>query len=213
MIVIHQVIGSPFGRAAVAGCVEKGLDYRIAAMTPGQQRSPAHLAMHPFGRMPVIEHDGFVLYETQAILRYLDAIGAGPSLTPSDPKAEARMNQAIGVVDWYFFSQTGAVPLVFNRVVAPRLGLPVDDAAAVAAAPATRRVTDVLAGFVAKSPYMAGETFSLADIHAGSHIDMLSQCPEGAEILQGSPLAAWLERIRVRPAMARTTWEALARAA
>jgi glutathione S-transferase len=212
MFTIRMVVGSPFGRAVTAACVEKGVPYRIQALTPGQHKSPDYLAKHPFGRMPLVEDGDFALYETQAIIRYLDAIGPGPALTPSDPKAAARMNQVMGIVDWYFFSREGAVPLVFNRVVAPRIGLPVNDEAAKAAVPATRHVVDVLCGFVATSPYMAGDAFTLADIHAGSHIDMLSECPEGAQMVKGTPLEAWLERIRVRPCMATTTWDALAQA-
>jgi glutathione S-transferase len=213
MFTIQMVVGSPFGRAVTATCVEKAVPYRIAPLTPGQHKSPAYLARHPFGRMPLVTDGDFELYETQAILRYLDAIGSGPSLTPSDPRTAARMNQVMGVIDWYFFSQNGAIPLVFNRVVAPRLGLPVNDAAATAAVPATKHVVGVLSDFVGRSPYMAGEAFTLADIHAGAHVDMLSECPEGADMLAGTPLLAWLGRIRNRPCMATTTWDALAQAA
>jgi glutathione S-transferase len=213
MITVHTIIGSPYGRAAIIACLEKGVAYRVAPVTPGEHRGPAYLAMHPFGRIPTIEDDGFVLYETQAILRYLDATGPGPSLTPADPKAAARMNQAIGIIDWYFFSPSGAAPLVFNRIVAPRLGVPVDEAAALAALPATRHVLNVLGGFVAAQPYFGGDVLSLADIHVGTQMDMLSETPEAAELLADSPLAPWLDRVRARPSFAVTTWDELARAA
>ena len=213
MITVHTIIGSPYGRAALIGCLEKGLAYRVAPVRPGEHKGPAYLAMHPFGRIPVIEDDGFVLYETQAILRYLDAVGSGPSLVPADAKAAARMNQAIGIIDWYFFSQTGAVPLVFNRLVAPKIGAPVNDAAAVAAIPATRHVVGVLGAFVAQHPFFGGDAFSLADIHVGAHLDMLSEIPEATDILAGSPLLPWLERVRARPSFAATTWDELAKAA
>jgi glutathione S-transferase len=45
---------------------------------PGESKSPEYLKLHPFGRMPVIEDDGFWLYETQAILRYIDGIFPEP---------------------------------------------------------------------------------------------------------------------------------------
>jgi glutathione S-transferase len=54
---------------------------------------------HPFGRVPVLEYDGFMLYETQAILRFLDRILPSPTLTPADPKAAARMDQAMIIND------------------------------------------------------------------------------------------------------------------
>jgi glutathione S-transferase len=123
------------------------------------------------------------------------------------------MNQAIGIIDWYYFAPTGAVPLVFNRVIAPRLGMPVNEEAAQAALPAVRRIIGVLGGFVEKSPYFGADAFSLADIHVGTQMDMLSEMPEAHELLKGSPLVAWLARMQSRPSFAATTWDALAKAA
>lgn len=214
MLTVHTIPGSPYGRAVLAACVEKNAPYRIAAVKPGEHKQPAYLAHHPFGRIPTIEDDGFWLYETQAILRYIDATHGTPrSLTPADPKAEARMNQVIGVVDWYVFAPGGAATLVFNRVVAPRLGFPANDEAALAAVPSARHAVEVLASFLEAGPYMAGDAFSLADVHAGTHIDMLSECAEGAEMLQGTPLVGWLERLNARPSFAATTWPRVAEAA
>jgi glutathione S-transferase len=211
MITIHSIPGSPFGRAALIACIEKSAPYRLAPVTPGAHKQPAYLEHHPFGRIPTLEENSFWLYETQAILRYVDAAhGAPRALTPKDPKAEARMNQAMGVIDWYFFAAGSARDLVFNRVVATRLGFPVNEAAVAAALPAARHVTGVLAGYLETSPYMAGEAFSLADIHAGPQLDMLSECAEGAQMLKGTAILAWLERLRARPSFVATTWDRLA---
>ena len=103
IFVVHNIPGSPFGRAVLATLEEKGASYRVAPVAPGTLKSEAHLALHPFGRIPVLEHDGFRLFETQAILRYLDRILPAPPLTPTDPRAAARMDQAMGVNDWYLF--------------------------------------------------------------------------------------------------------------
>ena len=75
--IVHSIPGSPFGRAVLAMLEEKGASYRLSPVAPGTFHSPQHLARHPFGRVPVLEHDGFSLYETQAILRYLDRDAAG----------------------------------------------------------------------------------------------------------------------------------------
>jgi hypothetical protein len=69
--VVHSIPDSPFGRAVLATLEEKN-PCRLAPLAPGAHRSPEHLARHPFGRVPVLEHGRFSLYETQAILRYLD---------------------------------------------------------------------------------------------------------------------------------------------
>ncbi len=214
MITVHTIPGSPYGRAVLVACIEKNAPYRLAPVKPGEHRQAAYLAHHPFGRIPCIEDDGFWLYETQAITRYLDATrGASRSLTPADPKAEARMNQVIGIVDAYVFADNGAKTLVFNRVVAPKLGFPANEAAALAAVPAARHAVEVLAGFLEASPYLAGEAFTLADVHAGPHLDMLSDCPEGAEMVKGTPIEGWLARLSARPSFAATTWPRLAEAA
>ena len=81
--VIHGVPGSPFVRAVLMDLEEKGLGWRLQALGPGDARSPEHLARHPFGRIPVVDHGGFRLYETQAVLRYVERIH------PAPPRAEA----------------------------------------------------------------------------------------------------------------------------
>ena len=81
---IHSIPGSPFGRAVLAALHEKGVPCRFSMVTPGALRAPEHLARHPFGRVPVLEHDGFMLYETQAILRYIDRVLPEPALTPAE---------------------------------------------------------------------------------------------------------------------------------
>ena len=212
MITIHSVPGSPYGRAALIVCLEKGVTHRLAPIVGGS-KGPEHLARHPFGRMPAIDHDGFGLYETQAILRYVDQIGAGPSLTPNDARAAARMNQVLGIIDCYFFADNSAKTLVFNRLVGPKFGVPTDEAAAAASIPKTRRTLAVLAGFLEAAPYFAGEAFSLADIHAGAHIDMLRNTPEGPGLIAGTPIGPWLDRVAARPSFQATTWERLLEAA
>src|SRR5260370_22676162 len=66
---VYSMPASPFGRAVLATLEEKAATYRLLPVAPGTFRSPEHLARHPFGRVPVLEHDGFSLYESQAILR------------------------------------------------------------------------------------------------------------------------------------------------
>src|SRR6267154_2445893 len=101
--IVHSVPGSPYGRSVFALLMEKGARYRLAPVTPATRKSEPHISRHPFGRVPVLEHDGFLLYETQAILRYLDRVLPAPPLTPDEPKAAARMDRAMNINDWYLF--------------------------------------------------------------------------------------------------------------
>jgi glutathione S-transferase len=211
MITVYSIPGSPFGRAVLATIAEKSAPFRFVAVAPPAHKGPEHLARHPFGRVPAIDDDGFKLYETQAITRYIDATHGTPrALTPRDPKTESRMNQVIGVIDWYFFAPNSAMTLGFNRIVAPALGIPVNEEAVAASLPATRQCIEILAGFLQKGAWIAGDAFSLADIHAGTQLDLLAGAPEAAEMLKDTPIPAWLERLSARPSFASTTWERVA---
>jgi glutathione S-transferase len=209
--IIHSIPGSPFGRAVMATLEEKSARYRLVPVTPGTLKSPAHLALHPFGRIPVLEHDGFSLYETQAILRYLDRILPEPSLTPADPRRAARMDQVLNVCDWYLFQGCGSV-IGFQRVVGPKLmGLKADEAAIEAAMPRARAVFAELARLLDIKPFFAGDTLSLADLQIMPQVDFFTMTPEWAELGALYPnLVDWLERMQARPSFAATTWERVA---
>src|SRR5581483_3108443 len=118
MFVVHSIPGSPFGRAVLATLVEKNAAFRFAPVAPGGLKAEPHVSRHPFGRVPVLEHNGFLLYETQAILRYLDRVLPDPALTPADTKAAALMDQVMNVNDWYLFQGVSNV-IAFQRIVGP----------------------------------------------------------------------------------------------
>jgi glutathione S-transferase len=205
---VHSIPGSPFGRAVLAALVEKGAQYRLAPVAPGALKSPEHLARHPFGRVPVLEHDGFMLYETQAILRYLDRVLPQPALTPTDPKRAARMDQVMNVNDWYLFHGVGNV-IVFHRVIGPRvMGLAPDEAAIAAAMPKALTVFNELAHLLGDKRYFADDTLSLADLMVAPAVEFFTLTPEWSDL--GAPhanLVAWLARMQARPSMKATTWE------
>jgi glutathione S-transferase len=205
---LHSIPGSPFGRAVLATLEEKGAFYRLAPVAPGTLRSPEHLALHPFGRVPVLEHDGFRLYETQAILRYLDRVLPTPALTPSDPGRAARMDQVMNVNDWYLFQGVGNV-IIFHRIVGPRvMGLIPDEAVIEAAMPKAHAVFNELAQLLGEQRWFAGDAISLADLMIAPAVEFFTATPEWSVL--GAPhanLVAWLARMQERPSMKATTWE------
>jgi len=206
--VVHAIPGSPFSRSVMAALEEKGASWRLAPVAPGTMRSPAHLARHPFGRVPVLDHDGFSLYETQAILRYLDRILPRPALSPSDAKRLARMDQVMNINDWYLFHGVGNV-IVFQRVVGPRvMGLPTDEKAIEAAMPKARTVFSELSRLLGEQAFFTGDSLSLADLLVAPGVSFFKSTPEWAELGVPYPnLVAWLERMEARPSMRATTWE------
>lgn len=209
--VIHSIPGSPFGRAVLMTLEEKAADYAFVPVAPRGLRTPQHLALHPFGRVPVLEHDDFRLFEAQAIVRYLERVLPRPALTPGDPQAAARMDQLMNVNDWYVFHGVGNV-IGFQRIVAPRvMGAKPDEAAIAAALPRARFVFDALAAQLGAQRYFAGDTFSLADIMLAPQLDFIAQTPEWDTLTAThGNLREWLQRIAERASFAATTWEKVA---
>ena len=155
-MIVHGVPGSPYVRAALLTLEEKDAEYELAAMALGTLKQEPHLSRHPFGRIPAFEHDGWMLYETQAIMRYVDAVAPGPRLQPEEPRAAARMNQVMGITDWYLMPQVSRT-ITANRVVKPRFNLPVDEDAVVKAIPDARHCLSEIGRLLDGHTWMAGE--------------------------------------------------------
>ncbi len=208
--VIHSVPGSPFNRAVLATLEEKGAPYRFAPFAPGGLRQEPHISRNPFGRMPAFEHGDFMLYETQAIVRYIDRVLPAPALTPADARAAARMDQLMNISDWYLFQGVGNV-IGFERVIKPiLLGAPADEARIEVAMPAAHTVFGEIVRLLGDKTYLTGEAVSLADLMIASQLDLLTATPEWPVLTASRPaLTIWLARITARPSFTATTWEAL----
>jgi glutathione S-transferase len=210
-IIVHSIPGSPYGRAVLATLEEKGTTYRLSSVAPGTAKSQPHLSRHPFGRVPALEHDGYLLYETQAILRYLDRALPRPSLTPSDPKAAGLMDQLMNICDWYLMQGVNNV-IGFHRIIGPRLlGLSPNEAAITEAMPKAHVVFNELSRLLATKPYLADEQITLADMLIAPHLDFLALTPEWTPLTAATPnLVSWLQRMNARPSLRATTWEHVA---
>ncbi len=177
---------------------EKGVEYRLDEIDVFAPSGPPRDYLeqrHPFGRIPAFEHDGFRLYETGAITRYVDAAFAGPRLQPADPRACARMNQIIGVLDNYAYR-----PLVWDifveRVRASVQGRQPDEARIEAALPKAETCLRALIALMGDGPYLVGHDVTLADLYAAPMMIYFRMAAEGAALLRQAPaLDAWLARI------------------
>lgn len=206
---IWTVPGSPFARAVIAVMLEKRADFRVMALKPGDQRSPEHLTRHPFAKMPAFSDGDFELYETQAVLRYLDRALPDPQLTPNDAKAAARMDQVLNINDHYLFNGVSNV-IGFQRVVGPLLlGLKPDEDAIAAAMPDAHRVLGELSRLLGDQDYFAG-TLSLADFAIAGQLDFIAMAPEWEALTLDRPnLARWLDRMNERDSVRRSNMQAV----
>ncbi len=204
-LVLHGYHYSVYVRIARLVLAEKGVAYDRVEVNPFSPDIPAaYLALHPFGRVPTLVHDGFALYETGAISRYIDRAFPGPSLQPQDARALARMDQIIAVVDSY-----GYWPLVrqvfSHRVFRPSLGQPADDAEVALGLAGAAKVLKALEELAASDTFLVGSKLSLADLHLGAMIAYFAAATEGAAALDGyRKLTGWWRRLQQRPSMAAT---------
>jgi glutathione S-transferase len=212
-VTIYGIPGSPYVRAALLGCEEKGVPYDFRHMQMGESKTPEHLARHAFGRIPAFEHDGFALYETQAILRYIDTVFPGPALQPAEPRAAARMNQLAGICDWYFFPQVGAT-IGFQRLIKPLMGGTADEDACAAAYPNAVTCVTEIARLLGEGPYLAGPQLTIADLMLAPQMAFLAMTPEGEKLFAAAPnITAWLARMEARESMRKTDFFPKAKAA
>lgn len=204
-LVLHGYHYSVYNRIARLALAEKGVAYERAEVNPFDPAMPAeYLKLHPFGRVPTLVHDGFVLYETGAITRYVDRAFPGPALQPSDPHALARMDQLIGVIDSY--SYWPMVRQVFShRVFRGAAGRPVDEVEVAQGLAASAKVLAALEALASAEAFLVGPDLSLADLHVGAMVAYFTLAPEGAALLVGYPrLAVWWATVSRRASFALT---------
>jgi glutathione S-transferase len=155
---------------------------------------PAYLAMNPNARVPTMDEDGYILWESNAIVRYLGAKHDMGGLCPSDPRQHADADR------WMDWQQTTAGPAILpvfwglvRTAEADR-----DLAAIEAGRQAMIKVTRIMEDHLADRPYMAGDAFTMGDIPLGiityRWLTLIQDRPQMAN------LEAWYDRITQRPA-------------
>jgi glutathione S-transferase len=181
---------------------EKSIDYELVPVDIfAADGIPSwYFEHHPFGRIPAFEHDGFRLYETSAIARYVDEAFDGPTLQPVEARPRARMNQIIGMLDAYAYRA-----MVWD-VAVERLEKEAPDETLIA--DGLRRASTALralSSLKAPGAWLMGGELTLADLHAAPIIGFFVRVAEGRELLAEFPdIQAWWARIVQRPSFANT---------
>ncbi len=199
--IVYGAAMSPYVWSVRLTLAEKGVAHDLVSVGIDEFRSEAHLTRHPFGKIPAFEHDGFVLYETQAIMRYVDEAFPAAPLQPIEVQPFARMNQIMGIVDNYL-TPCLLANVIFHRMVAPRLGRTVDEEAIAAALPKVRHCLGEIARLAGEQPFLAGEAVTLADLMTIPQLYYFKKLPEGtAQFAELPALAAWVNRMEERQSL------------
>jgi glutathione S-transferase len=215
---VVEIIGhdaSTFVRTVLLACIEKGIAYRLipGPLANGDLKSTAYLALNPYGRMPVMRHGDFVLYETSAILRYLEGRFDGKPLIPADPELAAIAEQWTSAINF-----SGYRNLILGHVFHYIFPIGADggpDRAAVEAGLATmRRELEILEGGLARSTYFCGREPTMPDLLLVPILDYVRRMPEGSQTVEALPnLCRLLEAFEERDSYRITMPERLKKAA
>ena len=204
-IVLYGYHYSVYLRIVRMAMLEKGIGWTHVEIDPFAKVIPAdYLALHPFGRVPTLKHNDFVLYETTAITRYVDEAFAGPRLQPSGPQERARMNQMIAIADSY-----GYWPMV-RQVFSPRvfnaaLGTVPDESVIAEGMARSYTVLGALEKLAAGDGFLVGDALTLADIHLAAMMAYFTAAEDGRTALSAYPrLSTWWALMSGRVALAET---------
>jgi glutathione S-transferase len=196
---LYQHPFSSCSRRAVLAVLELGLASKVELVTidlaKGAQRAPSYLKLNPNGRVPVLEDDGFVLWESNAILQYLAEKTPGQKLLPLDPRGRA------DVTRWMFWNASHFSPAIaiLNRehMVKKLIGLGDADPKEVARGEGlVRQFGGVLDGHLAGREWIVGDGLTLADLSIAA--DLISMERAKLPLADFPNLQAWFARIKAR---------------
>ena len=193
MLKLHYHPFSTFARRVRIALIEKSIAAELVEvdMVARAHRSPAYLALNPYGRVPTLEEDGFVLYESTAILEYLEATHPTPALVPADPRGRALVSMHMKLCDLQLARQTGAI--IFPKRFLPKERW--DEAAMAQAKKEIEKHLAVVETQIAGKDWMVGDRYSLVEVCYTPFVEFLPL----VEFEPPPAVAAWVGRMLARP--------------
>ncbi|EJO70670.1 glutathione S-transferase family protein [Leptospira kirschneri] len=165
MIKLHGASISNYVNKVKLGVLEKGLEYEQVRIAPSQEEE--FLKISPMGKIPVLEMDGKFIFESGAILEFLDTIfPQTPKLIPEDPWKAARVREISTIIETYLDIPARRIYLPTAKV-SPEIVEEVH--------PILVKGIKALQRVVRFSPYIAGEVFTMADCSGFAHLSVLDE--------------------------------------
>jgi glutathione S-transferase len=185
-------------RKVLTVLAEKGhkADFVLVDLMKGEHKQADHMARQPFGVVPALDDNGFKLYESRAMCRYLDETLSGPKLTPDNAKDRALMEQWISVEHSYF--SPPAMKAVFATIFQQMAGKPIDEEKLKEGRTGIERATAILERHLEGKDFLVGASFSLADIFYLPYIEYLFAGGQGDLITSHKHVASWWSRCSER---------------
>ncbi len=196
--------GSTYVRTVKMLLAEKGVtDFEQVPLNvlQGEPKQPAHLQRHPFGKVPVLDHDGMRILETSAIVRYLNDVLPGRSLIPATPRDRARMDMVVGLVDSYGYGALVGGVAAFHLF--PDFVGGKNDAMRAGGIETGRKVLEFAMQTRGSSPFIAGE-LSLADLYLAPILSYVAMTPDHEVLFDVPGFADWWARVQALPSYAAT---------
>ncbi len=169
-----------------------------------EMNTASHLRLHPFERVPVLQHGDFVVYETAAIVGYVDDVFDGPKLTPADPRQRARMNQWISAINGYYYPYL-IYHVSHERNVFPQLGISSDEEVVAHAMPKVQVCLETFEREMSdERQFLLGPQLSLADFYMLPIIHGFGFATEAQALYPSFPsIRAWRQRMEDLPSLKR----------
>jgi glutathione S-transferase len=199
-----EIIGaarSTYTRVARMVCEEKSIAYELREAAP---RSPDAFAIHPFGKIPVLRHGDFELYESKAIATYLDLSFPGPRLIPTAPREAALTEQWVSLVNTRI--DTTMIRTYLFAYIFPKTADGKPDRKAIdALVPTVEQEVGLIDRAVAKTGFLIGDGLTYADLNLMPILFLVRQLPEGAAAMAAAkPLSEYYQRLAARPSFQNT---------
>lgn len=196
---------SPYVRAVRATLREKAVSCDFHRIGASDLQSDDYAARHPFRKIPALDVAGQPLFETSAIMRFIDEAFQGErSLQPKEPLERAHSEQWMSAANSYLYPDvfTG---LVFQRSLAPQFGFPVDEALVSRSVDRATAHLQIIAHALREETLSPQGRITLGDILVGAILLSLKTIEEGRELLSGAPtVQAWTNWLGQRPSFAET---------
>jgi glutathione S-transferase len=198
MLKLHHHPFSTFSRRVRIALLEKNIPCELIEvdMMARAHRGPAYLALNPYGRVPTLEEDGFILYESTAILEYLEATHPTPSLVPADARGRAHVAMHMKLCDIQMARQTGTI--IFPKRFLPKERW--DDAAMAQAKKEIEKHLEIVDAQLKGKDYLVGNHYSLVEVCYTPFVEFLPLM----DITPPANVAAWVRRMLERPSAQQT---------